>query len=147
MVQTPIRIQTQRRTQMKIPILILDTPTKNNRIYTKAIMEKAIEKYRQDFITEQRSFVVKTIPEDETVNLLNAVGIIKEISIEDNKVVVDVEFLPALPDAPIIEEALKTGKLHLRSSGIGSMHQQPDGTYKINDDYEFICCFVTNNPA
>ena len=132
---------------MKIPIVTLDTPNKNNRIYPRAVMEKALAKYKKDFIDERRAFVQKQLPGDSMVSLLDVVGVVKEFVIEGDKVIMDVEFLPNVPDGLRVEEGLKSGKLSLRTHGIGSMRLQDDGTYIIGEDYEFISCFATDDPA
>lgn len=132
---------------MKIPIVILDKPNKNNRIYPRDVMEKAIAKYKKDFVDENRALVQKKQPGNSMVSLLDCVGVVKEITIEGDKVVVDVEFLPNVKDGNVIEEGLKSGKLHLRTHGMGTIHKQDDGTYKIGEDYEFISCFATDDPA
>ena len=132
---------------MKIPIVTLDTPNKNNRIYPRAVMEKALAKYKKDFIDERRAFVQKQLPGDSMVSLLDVVGVVKEFIIEGDKVIMDVEFLPNVPDGLRVEEGLKSGKLSLRTHGIGSMRLQDDGTYIIGEDYEFISCFATDDPA
>lgn len=132
---------------MKIPILSLDRPNKNNRIYPRDVMEKAIAKYKKDFIDEDRALIQKKLPGNSMVNLLDCVGVVKEISIEGDTVFVEAQFLPNVKDGTVIEEALKSGKLHLRTHGLGSIHLQPDGTFKIGEDYEFISCFATDEPA
>ena len=132
---------------MKIPILFLDHVTKNNRIYPRDVMEKVIAKYKKEFVDENRAFIQKQLPGDSCVNLQDCVGVVKEIKIEGDTVFVEAEFLPTLKDASLIEEGIKSGKLHLRTHGIGSMRLQPDGTQKVADDYEFISCFATDNPA
>ena len=132
---------------MKIPILFLDKPTKNNRIYPRDVMEKAIEKYKKEFVDEQRAFILKEIPGESCVNLKNVIGVVKEIKVEDNTVFVEAEFFPNVNSGTVIGDAIKEGKLSLRTHGIGSMRLQPDGTQKIGEDYEFISCFATDNPA
>jgi hypothetical protein len=57
------------------------------------------------------------------------------------------ELLGGIKDTNILEEGLKSGKLHLRTSGIGTITKQDNGTYKIEDDYELISCFITDVPA
>jgi hypothetical protein len=132
---------------MKIPILILDTVTKNNRIYPRAVMEKAIAKYKKEFIDEDRAFIQKQLPGDSCINLKDCVGVVKEIKIEDNTVFVEAEFFPKVPGGLITEEGLKSGKLSLRTHGMGSIRLQPDGTFKIGDDYELISTFATDDPG
>ena len=69
-----------------------------------------------------------------------------EIIVVDNTVMADVEFLN-VPEAKIFETALYSGKLHLRTAGIGSIHKQDNGTYTVGEDYQLTSCFLTDDPA
>ena len=131
---------------MKIPLLTLDKPNANGRIYPKEVIEKALQKYRDEYVIKTRAFVTKKPPESPTVNLLDTVGVIKEIIVVDNTVMADVEFLN-VPEAKIFETALYSGKLHLRTAGIGSIHKQDNGTYTVGEDYQLTSCFLTDDPA
>lgn len=132
---------------MRVPILTLDLPNKNNRIYPKEVMEKAMEKYRQDFIKEGRALVTKRQPECSTVSIKDAIGVVKDMKVEEGKVVVDIEFLPGMADALAAEVGMSKGVLHLRTSGIGTMKLNEQGQNVVQDDYELIQCFVTDDPA
>ena len=37
--------------------------------------------------------------------------------------------------------------MFVRQSGIGTLTQQIDGTFLVNDDYQLISLFLTPNPA
>ena len=132
---------------MKIPILTLDKPTANNRIYPRAVMEAAFAKYKKEFIDERRAMVVKRQPEQAITNLLDVVGIIKEVSFEGDTVMADIEFLPNVPDGLICESGVKCGKLSLRTGGLGSLKKNEQGQHVVQDDYELTHCFLTDNPA
>lgn len=132
---------------MKIPIMVLDTPNKNGRIYPREVMKRELRKYRKVFIKENRALIVSKQPESTTVNIQDVIGVVNKATIRRNKVVVEVEFLKQIPNAAVIEAGIKEGKLFLRTSGVGSMIKQKDGTYKVSDDYELIGCFVTDKPS
>lgn len=133
---------------MKIKLLEVNKPNKNNRIYPRNVMEKAMEKYKKDFIDEKRAFVVKQLPIDTMVNLIDVVGLVKEIYIEDlnNVLMVEVEKLN-VNGFNEVWKLLEEGKIFIRTSGIGSIDKQPDGTYIIGNDYELVCLFFTDDPA
>ena len=132
---------------MRIPILTLDTPNKNGRVCPRDVFEKALAKYKKEFIDERRAMVVKRQPEQAITNLLDVVGVIKEISYEGDKVIAEVEFLPNVPDGLSCEAGVKCGKLSLRTGGLGSMEKNAEGHYVIKDDYEITHCFLTDDPA
>lgn len=106
---------------MRVPILTLDVPNKNNRIYPKEVVGKAMEKYRQNFIKEGRALVTKRQPESSTVSIKDAIGVVKEMTVENGKVVVDIQFLPGIADALAAEAGMTKGVLHLRTSCTGTI--------------------------
>lgn len=132
---------------MKVPILTLDTPNKNNRIYPRAVMEAAFTKYKKEFIDERRAMVVKKQPEQAITDLRDVVGVIKEIIFEGDQVIADIEFLPNVPEGLSCEAGVKLGKLHLRTGGLGSMKVNEQGQNVIQSDYELTHCFLTDDPA
>lgn len=132
---------------MKVPILSLDKPNANNRIYPRAVMEAAFAKYKKEFIDERRAMVVKRQPEQAVTNLLDVVGIIKEVTFEGDTVMAEIEFFPNVPEGLSCESGVKCGKLSLRTGGLGSMKTNEQGHSVIQDDYELTHCFLTDDPA
>ena len=47
---------------MKIPVLSLDKPNKNGRIYPRDVIEKALQKYRDEYVSKSRAMVTRNIP-------------------------------------------------------------------------------------
>ncbi len=127
---------------MKHPILTVDKPNKNNRIYPREIIKRELKKYRKVFIKENRALVVNKQPETSSINLQDVIGVVEKINIKDDKVFVRVEFF-----SDFYRQLVEDGKLFLRTSGMATLTKQPDGTYMVGDDYEMICCFLTDNPA
>lgn len=123
--------------------MTIDKPNKNGRIYPRQLMEKEIERLKKE-ISENRCFITKRQPETTTHLINDIVGLIKDIQIEDDKVVIEAEFFP---DNKFIETGIKSGDLSMRTSGVGTIHKQEDDTYIIDDDYKLIGCFITTDPA
>lgn len=132
---------------MKIPVLALDVPNANHRIYPKEVVEKALDKYRKEFINERRALVVKRLPETSAIDLRDVIGTVKEATIEDGKIMMDVEFLPQCEGAIAADIGITNGKFALRTSGMGTMKKDKDGNDVVQEDYELISVFVTDNPA
>lgn len=128
---------------MKIPLITLDKPNKNNRIYPRAVMEKAIAKYKEDFINKDRAVITSSSPDGGIVNMKDAVGLVKEIKTEGDTVFAEVTFLN-IPNTLDIQKALQSGELSIRTAGFGNLTQQADGTFLVNEDYEILSCFLTN---
>lgn len=132
---------------MKIPTLTLDVPNKNGRIYPKAVLEKALEKYIEEKVAHGRAMVVNRPPQSNTVDLQSVIGIVKGATIENNQVVVDIEFLPGLEGALEAKAGIASNKLQLRTSGVGSTETDENGNVVIQPDYEITTLFVTHDPA
>ena len=58
---------------MKIPIVTLDKPNKNNRIYPREVMKREMRKYRKTFVKEDRALIVGKQPEDSCINLKDVI--------------------------------------------------------------------------
>lgn len=132
---------------MKLQIFTLDKPNKNKRIYPRSVIEREVKKYRKTFIKENRAIVVRKQPRSSTLNLMDAIGVIKKITIQKDKVFVEMDMLHQMHGAAEIEKGLREGKLGLSTIGVGTFTITKRGITKIHDDYEFIGCFVTNDPA
>ncbi len=137
----------KKKSLVRIPILVVDVPNKNNRIYPRVVMEQAMEKYRKDFIVEKRALISKQLPKTSSINLMDTVGIVEKIEMENDVVFVEAEFFLNVNNGQIVETGILNGDLHLRLSGVGSLGKQHDGTDIVQTDYEIVSCFVTNNPA
>jgi len=138
---------------MKIKIQQADVPNKNNRIYPKHLLEKISEEWTKTFIVERRAFVCKKsiIDSDNNccgcVNLKDVVGIVKNIGVEDDWLIADVECLPDIPSAKKLFLLLENGYASVRMSGISSLNISQNGNYVVADDYELISLIITENPA
>ena len=116
----------------------LGKPNKNNRIYPKEVIDREIEKWKKNFINENRAFVCK--PQECAsgfVSICDIVGLVKEMEIINNSLMVEVEKLK-VNGAEKIWELFEAGKLTLQPRGLGSVKRNDDGTYTIQNDYELI---------
>lgn len=129
---------------MKTKVLSLDTINANNRVYPKPVMEAAIKNAKSK-IESQRFFLVDKQPDSTHVSLNNVVGVVEKLEIENNDLIADIKFLNT-PNATALETMINNGLLHVRTAGIGSV-KNVDNVYHINEDYEIISCFLTDNPA
>jgi hypothetical protein len=129
---------------MKYILQQADIPNRNGRIYPKHLLEKEIKHWNDTYVKERRAFVSK---ECGFINLKDIVGLITEMKMEDNKVVIDVECLSGIPNADEIFKLVEQGKLFPRMSGLGTLIEQSDGTKVVGDDYELISIFLTDKPA
>lgn len=127
---------------MKLPIMTVDSPNLNKRIYPREVLQKALDKYTKEFVSEKRALIVGKLPENSTINLQDAIGIVKEITIEGDKVMVEAEFF-----SDLYRQIIESGKFSLRTAGMGTLKKDKNGNDVIQEDYELISCFVTDDPA
>ena len=131
---------------MKVEVLEVDKPNHNQRLYPQQVLQKALEKYIKEQVEERRAFVCKKQPEDTTVNLMDVIGLVTDIRVQDDKVVAEIEKLNT-KDADEYWPLIESGQFSVRTSGIGSLRDGPDGTRVICEDYELTSFFITTNPA
>lgn len=131
---------------MKVIILSLDKPNKNNRVYPKFVIAKALlEKENQ--IKNRQIMVTKRVLENANVPLNEVIGYVKDIKIEnDNNLVADIEFLDVnngLDFAPLVE----SGVVSVTLSGLGSVVKNQDNIGIVQDDYQLLALNLTDDPA
>ena len=132
---------------MKVKILEFDKPNLNNRIYPREVMEKAIKKYEEEYIKNNRAFIFSNIPtEIDNDDLRHIIGRVNSIKTENDKVVVEIEKLN-VNNADEFWPLIEQGKMSVRTSGIGTITKQSDGTWIIGSDYQLTTMFLTTEPA
>ena len=120
---------------MRKELLTLDVPNKNGRIYPKPVMEKAIVA-ALPLIDKKRFFIIRPSslePPSIDIGLEDVVGIVTNMEIVDDKVMVDVELLntpTALPFKSILDS------VNVSICGIGSLNKNNDGYFVVGEDYK-----------
>lgn len=132
---------------MKFIVKQVDIPNKNNRLYPRSVMQNAIDEYTKNFIVEKRGFLCGKQPETSFVSLMDVIGLIKSIEINDNNyVIADIQQINA-NNASEIWPLLYEKKLSITSAGMGTLVNRPDGISVVQDDFELISLFVTGDQA
>lgn len=134
---------------MKMVIQIADKPNKNNRIYPKELLIREAKRWMDNCVKDKKSFIDK---KPGTTDLSDVVGIINNIGMERDNLVIDAEPLKdiygkAINGSDLVWKFLKEGLASIRMSGIGTLNKQENGTYVVGDDWELVSFFVTNDPA
>ena len=132
---------------MKVQIQEVNRPNLNKRIYPTKVLQNAIEKYITDFVKENRAFVCYKPPSKNVVDLTEVIGLVKSIRIEGEVVVSEIEQLKGVNESEKFWSLIEQGKIHVRTSGMGTITPQVDGTWVVGDDYELISLFITADPA
>lgn len=130
---------------MKTKVLKLNEPNYDGRFYSGELIESVIKKIVPE-IEKNRVFVTYTPPSTNGwVPIHSVAGIVKELYIDKNNLIADIEFINT-PNALHAEIAVQKGISHVRTAGLGSI-KTIDGIVYVQEDYELICCFLTDNPA
>lgn len=130
---------------MKVEVLTVNEANRNFRVYPRNTVEEAIIKL-EDKLKEGHVLVALRENVGEAPDFLTtAAAFVKEASIENRKVVLDIDFLDN-PNGYALKEGIEKGYLHIRPSGFGNTEVRRNGlTYVTN--YEFIGFFGTDDPA
>jgi hypothetical protein len=123
---------------------------KNNRIYPKEILQESIEKYKQEFIQENRALGELDHPESsQEVLFKNASHRINEIWWAGDEVHAKIEILSGkhFPYANILRGCIKNNiPIGFSSRGLGSEVPLNENTYEV-EDYDLICWDAVTNPS
>ena len=110
-----------------------ESKNRNGRIYEKAIMEKAIDKYTGEQVSKGRAVGELNHPEGPTVNLDKVSHKIDELVFEGDDVMGKATVLDT-PMGNIVKGLLEGGvQLGVSTRGMGSLEQRSDAMYVKND--------------
>ena len=119
---------------------------RNGRIYPKAIVEAAVDKYVKEQVKQKRSVGELNHPEGPTVNLDKVSHLITDLHFEGDDVVGKATILPT-PMGKIVEGLLE-GEVQLGVStrGMGSLEQQ-NGAMVVKNDYVLNTVDIVQDPS
>ena len=119
---------------------------RNGRIYEKATMEKAVEKYITEQVKTGRAVGELNHPEGPTVNLDKVSHKITSLEWKGNDVMGKASILKT-PMGKIVEGLLEGGvKLGVSSRGMGSLVQK-NGTSYVGDDFMLSTIDIVQDPS
>lgn len=121
----------------------------NGRIYSKEILEREVNKFKETFIKNGNAFGELDHPESPIVSLKNVSHIIKDLWWEGNNLMGRIEVLNT-PFGNIVKEILKAGyAIGISSRGTGSVRELNDGTGRVavNDDFDLVTWDFVSNPS
>jgi hypothetical protein len=106
---------------------------RNGRVYPKNIMEKEVNRYREQFIDKKRAFGELGHPEGPTINLDRVSHLITSLEEDGNNFVGRAKIL-STPNGQIVRNLINDGaKLGVSSRGLGSLEQKGDAQYVKGD--------------
>ena len=119
---------------------------RNGRIYPKAIVEKAVDKYVTEQVKTKRAVGELNHPEGPTVNLDKVSHLIDDLHFEGDDVVGKATILPT-PMGKIVEGLLDGGvQLGVSTRGMGSLANQ-NGAMVVKDDYVLNTVDIVQDPS
>lgn len=106
---------------------------RNGRVYPKDIMDKEVNRYREQFIDKKRAFGELGHPEGPTINLDRVSHLITSLEEDNNNYVGRAKIL-STPNGQIVRNLINDGaKLGVSSRGLGSLEQKGGAQYVKGD--------------
>jgi hypothetical protein len=119
---------------------------RNGRVYPKAIMENAVNKYVTEQVKQKRSVGELNHPEGPTVNLDKVSHLITDLQWEGNNVVGKASILDT-PNGQIVKGLLDGGvKLGVSTRGMGSLENR-NGTMYVKEDFILNTVDIVQDPS
>ena len=123
-----------------------EAKNRNGRIYPKAIMEKAVDKYVTEQVKTKRAVGELNHPEGPTVNLDKVSHLITDLQMEGNDVVGRAQILDT-PNGKIVKGLLDGGvQLGVSTRGMGSLAQQGNAMV-VKDDFILNTVDIVQDPS
>ena len=119
----------------------------NGRVYSKAILEREMKKYMDEFVKNGNAYGELDHPESPVVSLKNASHIVKNLWWNGDDLMGKVELLNT-PAGNIVKEIIKAGHtIGISSRGTGSVQQTNEGNLEVQPDFELVCWDFVSNPS
>ena len=123
-----------------------DQKNRNGRVYTKPIMERAVNKYVQTQVSKKRAVGELNHPEGPTVNLDKVSHLITDLKLEGNDVIGKAQILDT-PMGKIVKGFLEGGvQLGVSTRGMGSLENR-NGVAYVKDDFILSTVDIVQDPS
>lgn len=123
-----------------------DSKNRNGRVYPKAIMESAVNKYVTEQVKTGRAVGELNHPEGPTVNLDKVSHRITDLRMEGNKVVGKASILDT-PNGQIVKGLLEGGvRLGVSTRGMGSLENR-NGVNYVKEDFMLSTVDIVQDPS
>lgn len=119
---------------------------RNGRIYPKAIMERAVNKYVTEQVSKKRAVGELNHPDGPTINLDKVSHLITDLRMEGNDVMGKAQILDT-PMGRIVKGLLEGGvQLGVSTRGMGSLEQR-NGVNYVRDDFMLNTVDIVQDPS
>lgn len=112
-----------------------DMKNRNGRVYPLSILEKEVQRYVKDFVSQKRAFGELGHPENPTVNMERVSHMILDLRKEGSNFIGKAKIVDT-PYGKIVKNLLDEGaKLGVSSRGLGTLTER-DGANFVNSDFK-----------
>ena len=123
-----------------------NTKNRNGRVYPKAVMEAAVEKYVREQVSQKRAVGELNHPEGPTVNLDKVSHLITDLKFEGNDIMGKALILDT-PNGKIVKGLLDGGvRLGVSTRGMGSL-KQSNGAAVVQNDFILNTVDIVQDPS
>jgi hypothetical protein len=131
---------------IKGPMAVSEVKNKNGRVYKKALLEKVIEKYTNDYIKTGRALGELNHPSRLSVDYERATHLVTEM-VQDNNVWIGKARVLKTPMGQIIEGLLRSGvNIGMSTRGAGSIVEANNTKY-VGDDFVMTAIDAVSDPS
>jgi len=119
----------------------------NGRIYKRAILEREVQKYIENFVKVGNAYGELDHPESPIVSLKNASHVVKELWWNGDDLMGRLELLNT-PSGNIVKAIVEAGHtVGISSRGTGSVTQTSEGVLMVEPDFELVGWDFVSNPS
>lgn len=120
---------------IKGPMLVYDRPNRNNRYYSKRIMEPEVKRYIKEYVETKRALGELGHPDTPSINLERVSHMIT--ALEDNgECYIGKARILDTPYGTIVKNMIESGvSLGVSSRGMGSLTQNKQGINEVQGDF------------
>ena len=129
------------------PYMVAEEKNRNGRVYSRTILESAVNSYVDNFVKPGRALGELGHPESPTLNLNSVSHSIKSLTFEGNVCMGKAKILSSTPMGKIAESLIKEGvKLGVSSRGMGSL-KETNGINYVQPDFMIAAVDIVADPS
>lgn len=117
------------------PFLVYDKPNRNNRMYTKSILDREVQRYTEQYINTNRALGELGHPDTPSINLERVSHVITELKDNGECYIGKAKILDT-PYGNIVKNFIESGvSLGVSSRGMGTLSSGRNGVNLVQDDF------------
>jgi hypothetical protein len=117
------------------PFLVYDKPNRNNRMYSKEIMEREVGRYMNEYVNTKRALGELGHPDTPTINLERVSHMIVDLK-DDGQCYMGKAKILETPYGQIVKNFIDSGvSLGVSSRGMGTLAPNKNGINLVQDDF------------